>query len=196
MDGKNTVKNKSFGPNSLIPKDINLGIRYHPPHTSVAKEKIKTKVKEALRGPKRRKHLQALKKVKLTSAYKNSMKLAGLKRKNNIEWRSKQQAGVKALHNDTERKTEYKKKQLKGNAAKLQDPKYWQAYREGIARREADKSYHQGRIAASNAKICRKVRTPLGTFDSITAGATAHKMNIETLRCRIKSKNFPDYQYV
>ena len=74
------------------------------------------------------------------------------------------------------------------------DPEYWVKYYKGIERREQDKSYHQRRIQAANAKICRRVQTPLGVFDSITLASRAHGMsNTETMRNRLKSPNFPEY---
>jgi hypothetical protein len=92
---------------------------------------------------------------------------------------------------------EYRKKYLEANSKKYDNPEYWENYYKGIAKRDADEEYTKKRLDASRAKICKKVHTPLGVFDSITAASKAHGMgNSETMRHRIKSPNFPDFYIV
>lgn len=110
------------------------------------------------------------------------------------EKRQAWERGMLELRNDPQRWAEYQKNYRKGNLSKYDNPDYWVNYYAGIERREQDKSYHQRRIQAANAKICRRVQTPLGVFDSITLAAQAHGMsNTETMRHRLKSPNFPEY---
>jgi len=110
------------------------------------------------------------------------------------EYQAKAKAGRDALRNDPVRWAEYQKKYNKGNKAKLEDPSFWEAYYASIKIRDADPEYHKKRIDASKKKICRRVQTPLGVFDSITDAANAHGMgNTETMRNRLKSPNFPDF---
>ena len=110
------------------------------------------------------------------------------------EFVEKQKKGMEALRNDPVRWAEYQKKYNKGNKAKLEDPSFWEAYYASIKIRDADPEYHKKRIDASKKKICRRVQTPLGVFDSITDAANAHGMgNTETMRHRLKSPNFPDF---
>jgi len=117
--------------------------------------------------------------------------------RNNSQFIEAQRQGREALRNDPERWSEYQKNHTKGNQAKFNDPKFWENYYAGIKRRESDKSYHKSRIEKANAVICRRVRTPLGDFDSITLAAGAHGMsNTETMRNRLKSANFPDYYFL
>lgn len=105
------------------------------------------------------------------------------------EYRKKKSDASKASHKDPE----YRKKYLEGNKQKY-TPEYWDAYHAAIKVRDADPEYHKKRIDASKKKICRKVQTPLGVFDSITDAANAHGMgNTETMRHRLKSPTFPDF---
>lgn len=92
---------------------------------------------------------------------------------------------------------EYRKKYLEANDKKYDNPEYWENYYAGIAKRDADEEYTKKRLDASRAKICKKVHTPLGIFESITAASKAHGMgNSETMRHRIKSPNFPEFYIV
>jgi hypothetical protein len=127
----------------------------------------------------------------------SSHKEAGKKRAADPEWQAKQKAAIEALQNDPVRLAEYKKNYAKGNSKKYDNPEYWENYYKGIAKRDADEEYTKKRLDASRAKICKKVHTPLGVFDSITAASKAHGMgNSETMRHRIKSPNFPDFYIV
>jgi len=105
-----------------------------------------------------------------------------------------QKKGRDALRNDPDRMAEYEKNNRAAYLKAKEDPAYWEAYYAAIKVRDADPEYHKKRIDASKKKICRKVQTPLGIFNSITEAATAHGMgNTETMRNRLKSRNFPDY---
>ena len=110
------------------------------------------------------------------------------------EYQAKAKAGRDALRNDPVRMAEYKKNNRAAYLKAKEDPAYWDAYYAAIKVRDADPEYHKKRIDASKKKICRRVQTPLGVFDSITDAANAHGMgNTETMRHRLKSPNFPDF---
>ena len=114
-------------------------------------------------------------------------------RKNNPElWRRQKLATQKKS-----KESEYRKSFLKGNSAKLQDPKYLEAYYKGIKKRDSDQEYHQRRLAASKEKIKQPVLTPLGVFETQTDATRAHGFtNTERVRHRCKSPNFPDWQLI
>lgn len=126
-----------------------------------------------------------------------SHKEAAKKRAADPNWKAKHKAAIEALQNDPVRLAEYKKNYAKGNSKKYDNPDYWENYYAGIAKRDADEEYTKKRLDASRAKICKKVHTPLGVFDSITEASKAYGMsNSETMRHRIKSPNFPDFYIV
>lgn len=113
------------------------------------------------------------------------------------KWKKNHKAAMEALQNDPVRLAEYKKNYANGNSKKYDNPEYWENYYVGIAKRDADEEYTKKRLDASRAKICKKVHTPLGIFESITAASKAHGMgNSETMRHRIKSPNFPEFYIV
>jgi len=113
------------------------------------------------------------------------------------KWKQNHKAAIEALQNDPVRLAEYKKNYAKGNSKKYDNPEYWENYYKGIAKRDADEEYTKKRLDASRAKICKKVHTPLGVFESITAASIAYGMsNSETMRNRIKSPNFPEFYIV
>jgi len=113
------------------------------------------------------------------------------------KWKENHKAAMEALRNDPVRLAEYKKNYAKGNSKKYDNPEYWENYYAGIAKRDADVEYTKKRLDASRAKICKKVHTPLGIFESITAASKAYGMtNSETMRGRIKSPNFPDFYII
>lgn len=121
-------------------------------------------------------------------------KEAGAKMSADPKWIAKQKAGVEAFRNDPVRLAEQKKNNKAAYLKAKEDPAYWEAYYAAIKVRDADPEYHKKRIDASKKKICRRVQTPLGVFDSITDAANAHGMgNTETMRNRLKSPNFPDF---
>jgi len=134
---------------------------------------------------------------KQTAEYKESKRKTTLALNSDPEYKKKHKEGMKAMRADPARNAEYKKKWSEGNSKKYDNPEYWENYYKGIAKRDADEEYTKKRLDASRAKICKKVHTPLGIFDSITAASKAHGMgNSETMRHRIKSPNFPDFYIV
>jgi hypothetical protein len=119
---------------------------------------------------------------------------AGKKRAADPEWKAKHKAAIEEFRNDPVKMAEYEKNNREAYLKAKEDPAYWEAYYAAIKVRDADPEYHKKRIDASKKKICRKVQTPLGVFDSITDAANAHGMgNTETMRHRLKSPNFPDF---
>lgn len=113
-------------------------------------------------------------------------------RKKNPQLWEKQKKATQEKHKDPE----YRKQFLKGNAKKYDNPKFWENYYKGIERREQDKSYHQRRIAASNAKIAIKISTPQGEFDSISDAARHYGMTSEGMRNRVNSDRYPDFKKI
>lgn len=157
------------------------------------KDKISKGLIESYQQPGRLENQQKAMQTRDNTAHKN----AGKKRAADPEWKTKQKSAIEALHNDPVRLAEYKKNYAKGNSKKYDNPEYWENYYAGIAKRDADEEYTKKRLDASRAKICKKVHTPLGVFDSITEASKAYGMgNSETMRHRIKSPNFPDFYIV
>ena len=154
------------------------------------KDKISKGLKESYQQPGRLEKQQKAMQTRDNTVHKEAAK----KRAADPKWQAKQKAAMEELRNDPVRWAEYQKNYNKGNKAKLDDPAFWEVYYAAIKVRDADPEYHKKRIDASKKKICRRVQTPLGVFDSITDAANAHGMgNTETMRHRLKSPNFPDF---
>jgi hypothetical protein len=162
------------------------------------KKKISEGTKKAFQNPEvKKKHKDARVASEKRAEVKAVRKKAGESLKTNEKWKKNHKAAIEALQNDPVRLAEYKKNYAKGNSKKYDNLEYWENYYKGIAKRDADEEYTKKRLDASRAKICKKVHTPLGVFDSITAASIAYGMgNSETMRHRIKSPNFPDFYIV
>ena len=183
-----------------------------PSDEEVREETGKLKRAEGLQNPKVRekigktlkasaKYKEAIKNrdqsYKQSAEYKNARKEAMEDYWSNPDNKKKHKEALKALKDDPVRLAEYQKNYNKGNSKKYDNPEYWENYYAGIAKRDADKEYTKKRLDASRAKICKKVHTPLGVFNSITEASKAYGMsNSETMRHRIKSSNFPDFYIV
>jgi hypothetical protein len=176
----------------------NFDIRYRPIKSESERKEISQKVKEKFQDPEiKEKHKKARQASELKPEINAVRKKAGENLKTNLVWKNNHKAAMEALQNDPVRLAEYKKNYAKGNSKKYDNPEYWENYYKGIAKRDANEEYTKKRLDASRAKICKKVHTPLGIFDSITDASKAYGMgNSETMRHRIKSPNFPDFYII
>ncbi len=175
---------------SNIPEGLDLDARYQPVRTETTKALISKRTKEAFQDPNlKQKHKKAM------ETRDHSTDAQALeKRLKNPDFLKNVRKGIEEFRNDPVRMAEYEKNNRAAYLKAKEDPAYWEAYKAGIKVRDADPEYHKKRIDASKKKICRRVQTPLGVFDSITDAAKAHGMgNTETMRHRLKSPNFPDY---
>jgi hypothetical protein len=161
------------------------------------RDKVSEGVKKAFADPvKRAKHLKALADFAQSDEHKAKNKRAQKTRDANNQM-EKVKAGISKMRNDPVRMAEFNKKNREGYLKAKDTPEYWENYYKGIAKRDADEEYTKKRLDASRAKICKKVHTPLGVFDSITEASKAYGMgNSETMRHRIKSPNFPEFYIV
>jgi hypothetical protein len=168
----------------------NFDIRYRPIKSEAERTEISQKVKEKFQDPEfKQKH-----KTAMETRDHSTDEQALEKRLKNPDFLKNVRKGIEEFRNDPVRMAEYEKTNREAYLKAKEDPAYWEAYKAGIKIRDADPEYHKKRIDASKKKICRKVQTPLGVFDSITDAANAHGMgNTETMRHRLKSPNFPDF---
>lgn len=202
------TKKKSFNTElDELFSDVSL-----PTDEEVREETGKAKRAEGLRKPTTRNKISQT--LKSSAKYKEGIKnrdqsfrdVSGYSEKHSAQqkqtvasekWKKNHKAAMEALQNDPVRLAEYKKNYANGNSKKYDNPEYWENYYAGIAKRDANEEYTKKRLDASRAKICKKVHTPLGIFDSITSASKAHGMgNSETMRHRIKSPNFPEFYIV
>jgi hypothetical protein len=175
---------------SNIPEGLDLDARYQPVRTDVTKALISKKTKEAFQDPKlKQKH-----KTAMENRDHSTDAQALEKRSKNPDFLKNVRKGIEEFRNDPVRMADYEKRNRAAYLKAKEDPAYWESYYAAIKVRDADPEYHKKRIDASKKKICRRVQTPLGVFDSITDAAKAHGMgNTETMRHRLKSPNFPGY---
>jgi response regulator RpfG family c-di-GMP phosphodiesterase len=157
------------------------------------RDKVSEGVKKAFADPvKRAKHLKALADFAQSDEHKAKNKRAQKTRDANNQM-EKVKAGISKMRNDPVRMAEFNKKNREGYLKAKDTPEYWEKYYEGIAKRDADPEYHKKRIAASNAKIAIKIKTPDGEFDSISDAARHYNMTSEGMRHRVNSEKYPDF---
>jgi hypothetical protein len=175
---------------SNLPDNFIINQKWNRVKSDYEKEELSRALKEKFQDPEfKQKHKTAMETRDHTTDEQ-----ALEKRLKNPDFLKNLRKGIEDLRNDPVRMAEYEKNNRAAYLKAKEDPAYWEAYYAAIKVRDADPEYHKKRIDASKKKICRKVQTPLGVFDSITDAANAHSMsNTETMRHRLKSPNFPDY---
>jgi len=177
---------------SNLPKDWDLNKRYVPIKSESERDEISQKVKEKYKDPEfKQKH-----KTAMETRDHSSDAQALEKRLTNPDYLKNLRKGIEDLKNDPVRWAEYQENYQKGNTAKYDDPAYWEAYYAAIKVRDANPEYHKKRIEASKKKICKKVHTPNGIFESISEAARHYNLNPEGMRHRVKSKNYPDFYII
>ena len=176
----------------------NYDIRFRRVLSEKEKEEISCILKEKFQDPEfKKKHKEARQASEEKSEVKAVRKKAGEALKTNKKYQENLKVGIESFRNDPVRMAEYLKNNKEAYLKAKENPEYWENYYAAIAVRDADPEYHKKRIDASKKKICKKVHTPLGIFDSITDASKAYGMgNSETMRHRIKSPNFPDFYII
>ncbi len=154
------------------------------------KDKISKGLKESYQQPGRLEKQQKAMQTRDNTAHKD----AGKKRAEDPEWKAKHKAAIEEFRNDPVKMAEYEKTNREAYLKAKEDPTYWESYYAAIKVRDANPAYHKKRLDASRAKICVRIHTDKGWFNSITDAANAYGMgNTETMRHRLKSPNFPKF---
>jgi|GEM_PF-4998350 len=178
---------------SNLPANFKINQKWNRVKSDYEKEEVSKILKEKYQDPEfKKKH-----KTAMETRDHSSDQEALEKRLKNPRYLINLRKGIDDFRNDPERMAEYKENNREAYLKSKEDPQYWEKYYAAIAVRDSNPEYHKKRIEASKKKICKKVHTPLGIFDSITDASKAYGMgNSETMRHRIKSPNFPDFYII